>query len=143
MSQPIVVDGKLEGTKVVRLQADQKVEAKIEKQKLTLKDTTILFHTERAEYDRNKRMIHYIDAKFPHKRTNFAVFGNEVNKRMTESPLNFDAIVCGKHVVDCFEKFDDKTQNNIAYLKAIRYQQLRLERLSESGKARDASAQEM
>ena len=103
MSQSIVVDGQLEGTTVVRLQVDQKEEAKKEKQKLTLKDSTVLFHTERAEYDRNKRMIHYIDAKFPHRRTNFAVFGNDVNKRMTESPLNFDAIVCEKHVVDCFE----------------------------------------
>ena len=110
------MDGKLEGTTVVRLQADQKEEAKAEKQKLTLKDTTVLFHTERAEYDRNKRMIHYIDTKFPHKRTNFAVFGNDVNKRMTESPLNFDAIVGEKHVVDCFEKFDDQTQNDIAHL---------------------------
>ena len=129
MSQSIVVDGQLEGTTVVRLQVDQKEEAKKEKQKLTLKDSTVLFHTERAEYDRNKRMIHYIDAKFPHRRTNFAVFGNEVNKRMTESPLNFEAIACEKHVVDCFKKFDDRTQNDTAHLQAIRYQQLRLEKL--------------
>ena len=95
---------------------DQKEEARIEKQRLSLKETTVLFHTERAEYDRNKRMIQYIDAKFPHKRTNFAVFGNDVNKRMTESPLNFDEIIGEKHVVDCFEKFNNKTQNDIAQL---------------------------
>ena len=67
-----------------------------------LKGATSLFHTERSEYDRNKRMIHYIDSNFPHKRSNFAVFGSEINVRMTESPLDFEAIVATVHVAECF-----------------------------------------
>ena len=85
---------------------NQKAEVKRVKQ-LHLKSAKSLIHTERSEYDRNRRMIHYIDSKFPHKRSNFAVFGSGINVRMTESPLNFDTTMASVHVTDCFREFAD------------------------------------